>query len=162
MDHLEEALRVAMRTEKRSLDFYEQAAMLASTPRIRGIFCLLASEETKHLQEFRTLFTNLGYCKVDEMPEQWPILDSRQYHNLLQSVRETNQESKSLEIALREEEACIELYTTFAKSLNEPTLKCLFESALKETHQHRDIIQEEYMRIMGMVDRSEENIYVRE
>ena len=71
-------------------------------------------------------------------------------------------EQKALEIALQEEKACIELYTILAKDIVDPLVKRVFETVIRETQGHYDMIEDEYMRVMAMVHRSDQDIYVRE
>ena len=41
-------------------------------------------------------------------------------------------------------------------------MRRVFETVIKETQGHYDMIEDEYMRVMAMVDRSDQDIYVRE
>nr|WP_243688862.1 hypothetical protein [Geotalea toluenoxydans] len=65
-------------------------------------------------------------------------------------------------MALKEEKACIEQYTLLAKDIVDPLVRKIFEQVVKETQNHYEMIEDEYMHIMTMVHRSDQDIYVRE
>ena len=49
---LQEALKLAIKAEKDSMDFYRKAASVAKKERTRKVFELLANEEVGHLKAF--------------------------------------------------------------------------------------------------------------
>ena len=81
---------------------------------------------------------------------------------LEKAIDEETHEQKALEIALKEEKSCIEQYTLLAKDIIDPLVRAIFERVVKETENHYAMIEDEYMHIMAMVDKSDQDIYVRE
>ena len=49
---LQEALKLAIKTEKESLDFYRKAGAITKDERSKKVFGLLANEEIGHLKAF--------------------------------------------------------------------------------------------------------------
>ena len=68
----------------------------------------------------------------------------------------------ALEIALKEEKACIDQYTFLARDIVDPLVRGIFQRVVKETENHYAMIEDEYMHVMTMVDKSDQDIYVRE
>ena len=49
---LQEALKLAIKTEKESMDFYRKAGSITADERSKQVFGLLANEEIGHLKSF--------------------------------------------------------------------------------------------------------------
>ena len=49
---LQEALKLAIKTEKESMDFYQKAGSITTDERSKKVFDLLANEEIGHLKAF--------------------------------------------------------------------------------------------------------------
>jgi rubrerythrin len=49
---LQEALKLAIQTEKNVMDFYKRAAEITKNPRGKKVFSLLSSEEREHASHF--------------------------------------------------------------------------------------------------------------
>lgn len=159
---LQEALKLAIRSEKESMDFYRSAATHTSDERSRQVFTLLANEEVGHLKAFfqhyqwddlGTLATFLA-APADKL--------SATHRALEQAVSNDTHEQQALEIALKEEKACVELYAILVRDIVDPLVRRVFETVIRETQGHHDMIEDEYMRVMTMVHSSDQNIYVRE
>ena len=56
---------------------------------------------------------------------------------------------EALAIALREEQSCIEQYSTLVDAIRDPEMHAMFCKALKDTEQHLKAIEAEYARNMG-------------
>jgi len=159
---LQEALKLAIRTEKGSMDFYRRAGSITADERSKKVFGLLADEEAGHLKAF---FDHYQGGDLGDLPGYLnsPVDKQSITHLALEKALATDtHEQKALEIALREEKACIELYTILIKDIVDPLVRRVFDSVIRETQGHYDMIEDEYMRVMAMVDRSDQDIYVRE
>ena len=88
--------------------------------------------------------------------------NNQTYRSLLKAIYENTHEQKALEIAMKEEQACIDHYQVLVKDIVDPLVKGIFERVIKETKGHYDLIEDEYMHVMKMVDKSDQDIYVRE
>jgi rubrerythrin len=159
---LQEALKLAIKTEKESMDFYRKAGSITADERSKKVFGLLANEEAGHLKAF------FDHYKGGELGDMASFLDSpadklsATHIALEQALAADVHEQKALEIALQEEKACIELYTVIVKDIVDPLVRRVFETVIKETQGHHDMIEDEYMRVMAMVHSSDQDIYVRE
>ena len=159
---LQEALKLAIRTEKESMDFYQKAASLTADQRSKQVFGLLANEEIGHLKAFFNHYQGGDLGDLASYLDRPPDKLSATHLALEQALVEDVHEQKALEIALQEEKSCVELYTILVKDIVDPLVRRVFEKVIKETQGHHDMIEDEYMRVMAMVHRSDQDIYVRE
>jgi len=156
-----EAIETALSIENRSLSFYRGAASKVTDENTRRIFELLAKEEAEHVEYLCRLFDGNRDERVGSSGLQ-DMLSEPGYRELFDSVDSNTNETGALRIALREEQACIERYTDFAQTIREPRIRDVFIRLLNETGKHSELISEEYMRIMHMVDRTDQDVFVRE
>jgi len=159
---VQEALKLAIKTEKESMDFYLKAGSIASDPRSKQVFELLASEEKGHLKAFFDHYQRGDLGDMETFLQTPADTQSATHLALEQALAAEVQEQKALEISLQEEKACIELYTMIAKGIEDPQVRRIFETVVRETQKHYDMIEDEYMRVMTMVHSSDQDIYVRE
>jgi rubrerythrin len=159
---LEEALKLAIRAEKDSMDFYRRAASVTKNERAKKVFDLLANEEVGHLKSFFNHYKGGEFGDLKAYMESPPDLKNATYLALEKAIDAETHEQKALEIALKEEKACIDQYTVLAKDIVDPLVRAIFERVIKETQGHYDIIEDEYMHVMAMVNSSDQDTYVRE
>ena len=159
---MQEALKLAIQTEKESMDFYRKAASITADERSKKVFTLLASEEIGHLKSFFDHYKGGDLGDMANYLETPPDKFSATHQALEKALAADVHEQKALEIALQEEKATIELYTAIARDISDPQVKRVFETVVKETQGHHDLIEDEYMRVMTMVSASDQDIYVRE
>lgn len=159
---LQEALKLAIKGEKDSIDFYRKAADSASNERAKKVFDLLANEEVGHLKSFFQHYKGGEFGDMESYMKTPPDTNNPTYRALLKAVGETTMEKQALEIAMKEEKSVVEQYTLLAKDMVDPLVKGIFERVVKETQGHYDMIEDEYMHLMGMVDKTEMDTFVRE
>jgi len=159
---LQEALKLAIKTEKESMDFYRRAGSITKDERSKKVFGLLASEEAAHLKAFFDHYQGGDLGDLETFMESPPDKLSATHLALEQALVAEVHEQKALEIALQEEKSCIDFYTILAKDIVDPLVRRVFETVIRETQGHHDMIEDEYMRVMTMVHSSDQNIYVRE
>jgi len=159
---LQEALKLAIMTEKESMDFYRKAAAMTADERSKKVFDLLANEEIGHLTAFFHHYQGGDLGDLESFLKQPVDRNSATHQALEQALADEVHEQKALEIALQEEKACIEMYTVMVKSITEPQVQRVFQKVIEETQGHYDMIEDEYMRVMAMVHSSDQDIYVRE
>lgn len=163
MEHFaKESLRIAILAEKRSFDFYRCAARLVDDKRTRKVFELLASEEAEHMGAFLALYPGGEFGDLQSLTNRPPDFNNAAYRSLLAEIDATTREQQALEISLREEQACIEHYLILTSCLRERKLFEIFERVLSQTRRHYELINEEYMRVMGMVDGLDGDSYAPE
>lgn len=159
---VQEALRLAIRAEKESMDFYRKAASITRNARGKKVFLILADEEKEHLKSFFEHFNGDEFGDLVSFLESPPDKNSPMVAELRKAVDMQTHEQKALEIALREEKACIDRYSQFARDIVDPLVRSIFERVVRETRKHYEVIESEYAHVMGMVHDSDQDIYVRE
>lgn len=159
---LQEALKMAIQAEKDSMDFYRRAASVTQNERARKVFELLANEEVGHLKSFFDHYKGGEFGDLKSYIDSPPDKKNATYMQLEKAINADTHEKEALEIALKEEKACIEQYTIFAKDIIDPLVRAVFERVIKETQNHYDLIEDEYSHVMTMVHKSDQDIYVRE
>jgi erythrin-vacuolar iron transport family protein len=159
---LQEALKMAVKSEKDSHDFYRKAGSIAKNERAKKVFDLLASEEIDHLNAFFHHYHGGDLGTVEQYLASPPDLRNATFLALEKACNDGMDEQAALEIALKEEKATIDQYTMFARDIIDPLVKGIFEKVIRETQKHYDLIESEYAHVMTMVHESDQNIYVRE
>ena len=159
---LQEALKMAIQAEKDSMDFYRHAASVTQNERAKKVFELLANEEVGHLKSFFDHYKGGDFGDLKSFMDSPPDMKNATYMALEKAITANTHEKEALEIALKEEKACIDQYSVFAKDIVDPLVKGVFERVIKETQNHYDLIEDEYMHVMTMVHKSDQDIYVRE
>ena len=159
---MQEALKLAVQAEKDSMDFYRRAAAVTKNDRAKKVFDLLANEEVGHLKMFFEHYKGGEFGDLKSYIDSPPDKKGATMIALEKAIDEKTHEKKALEIAMKEEKATIEQYTLLAKDIIDPLVKKVFDQVVKETQNHYEMIEDEYMHVMGMVDKSDQDTYVRE
>jgi rubrerythrin len=159
---VQEALKLAIKAEKDSMDFYRLAASLTKNERAREVLILLANEEAGHLSAFFSHYKGGEFGDLKGYMESPPDIRNPAYVKLKKALNEELIEKSALELALVEEKTCIGQYTQFARDIVDPLVRTIFEQVVKETQRHYDLIESEYAHVMKMVHETDQNIYVRE
>ena len=159
---VQEALKLAIQAEKDSMDFYRKASSITKNERARKVFDLLANEEAGHLKAFFDHYKGGEFGDINSYMSSPPNRTNTTVLALEKAIDENTPEKVALEIALKEEKACIEQYTFLAKDIIDPLVRAIFVRVVKETENHYALIEDEYMHVMTMVDKSDQDIYVRE
>lgn len=159
---LQEAVSLAIKTEKDSMDFYRRAASVAKNARAKKVLDLLANEEVGHLKAFFDHYKGSEFGDLASYISSPVDMKNPTYMKLEKAISEDMLEQKALELALVEEKECIGQYTQLAQGVVDPAVKAVFERVVKETQGHYALIESEYAHIMGMVHESDQDTFVRE
>jgi len=159
---LHEAISLAIKAEKDSMDFYRRAASVAKNERAKKVLDLLANEEIGHLKAFFEHYKGSEFGDVTSYINSPADTKHPTYMKLEKAISDNMVEQKALELALVEELACIGQYTQLAQGVVDPAVRSVFERVVTETQRHYTLIESEYAHIMGMVHESDQDIYVRE
>ncbi len=159
---LQEAVGLAIKAEKDSMDFYRRAASVAKNERAKKVLDLLANEEVAHLKAFFDHYKGSDFGDLNSFINSPVDSKNPTYIKLEKAISEDMVEQKALELALIEEKDCIGQYTQLAQGVVDPAVKAVFNRVIKETQCHYDLIESEYAHIMGMVHESDQNTFVRE
>lgn len=160
--NLQEALKLAVQTEKNVMDFYKQAAEATKNPKGKKVFELLAGEEREHAGHFFHLYKGGDLGTFDEFIASPPHPDTAMLVDLQKAIAEDVHERRAMEIALREEEDLEKNLRMTASRIVDPIVRGVFERMAKETHDHYEMIESEYARLMAMVHETDIDTYVRE
>jgi rubrerythrin len=159
---LQEAIKLAIRAEKDSMDFYRKAASVAKNERAKKVLELLANEEVAHLKAFFDHYKGTEFGDIKTYIDSPADEKNPTYVKLMKGISDDIAEQTAMELALIEEKDCIGQYTQLAKGVVDPAVRAVFERVVKETQGHYDLIESEYAHIMGMVHESDQDTYVRE
>ena len=159
---LQEAISLAIKAEKDSMDFYRKAASVAKNERAKKVLELLANEEVGHLKAFFDHYKGTEFGDLASYINSPVDTKNPTYIKLEKAISENMLEQKALELALIEEKECIGQYTQLAQGVVDPAVRSVFERVVKETQAHYALIESEYAHIMGMVLESEQDTFVRE
>jgi rubrerythrin len=160
--NIQEALKMAIQAEKDSMDFYRRASAVTKNERAKKVFDLLANEEVGHLKSFFEHYKGSEFGDIKSYMETPPNKKNPTYQALEKAITENTHEQAALEIALKEEKACIDQYSMLVKDIIDPLVRRVFQQVVKETENHYALIEDEYMHVMKMVDKSDQDTYVRE
>ena len=157
----EEALRNAMQVEKHAMDYYRTCANYLRDPAAVKLFQLLAREEHEHAASFYQAYPrpdDFDFAAfIAQEPEEahgWLAEIGRKLADL--------DERHAMLVALEKEQKLEEHLRAMAASVADPTVRAVYEENARSTHQHYELIEAEYARLMGMVHDSDIDIYVRE
>lgn len=159
---LQEAIGLAIKAEKDSMDFYRRAASVAKNERAKNVLEMLANEEIGHLKAFFDHYRGKDFGDLATYINSPVDTKNPAYMKLEKAILENIHEQKALEIALVEEKECIGQYTQLAQGVVDPAVRSVFDRVVKETQGHYALIESEYAHVMGMVHESDQDIYVRE
>jgi rubrerythrin len=159
---IQEALKLAIQTEKNVRDFYQRAAEITRNPEAKKVFQLLAEEEKEHASHFFHLYKGGDLGSFEEFMARPAKAETVMLKNLEKAIDENIHERKAMEIALQGEEDLAKNLAMTASHIIDPTVRAVFERMAKETRDHYAMIESEYARLMAMVHETDMNIYVRE
>lgn len=159
---LQEAVSLAIKTEKDSMDFYRRAASVAKNERAKKVLDMLANEEVGHLKAFFDHYKGSEFGDLTSYMNSPVDTKNPTYMKLEKAISEDMVEQKALELALIEEKECIGQYTQLSQGVVDPAVKAVFERVVKETRGHYALIESEYAHVMGMVHESDQDTFVRE
>jgi rubrerythrin len=145
---LDEAVRVAILTEKRRHEMYRKMARLAGDDHARNLFGRLAEEEASHLAAFLEVYPG-NRCKLNNALLKQVTLAGEHYQSQAEGNDAPGLKQDALQLLIREAQACIDLYAPFVSCLKEKRLCALFQRALEYTNRHVEAMKEEYHRITG-------------
>jgi rubrerythrin len=160
--NLQEALRLAIQTEKDVMDFYNKAAALTKSERGRTVFIQLAGEEREHASHFFQVYPGKDLGTFEEFMAKPAHSEQVMLRQLEKALNENVHDRKAMEIALKEEEDLAKQLRLTASKIVDPQVRAVFERMAKETENHFALIESEYAHLMGMVHETDIDTYVRE
>jgi len=159
---MQEALKLAIQTEKNVMDFYKRAAEITHNPRGKKVFELLAKEEREHASHFFPLYKGTDLGSFEDFMATPPHIDSAMLKELQKALDANVHERKAMEIALKEEEDLEKNLRLTASNIIDPIVRGVFIKMADETRNHFALIESEYAHMMGMVHETDIDTFVRE
>jgi len=155
------AIKSSIKTEKNVMDFYKSGAAQMQDSNARRVFEVLAREEREHAGQF------YKYYRGNDIPSLEDFLDSPPEETMLMSslnrmIKADFSEKKALELAMDREKELQKSLLETAASIAEADVRAVYELNARETYNHYLMIEAEYSRLMGVVDDSEMDTFVRE
>jgi rubrerythrin len=158
----QDAVKKSIATEKHAMDFYRYGATKLQDPAARKLFEILAQEERAHAGSFYRIYTGSDIPSLEAYLDAPPAHENEWLAGLDKQVKVDFNEKKALELAMQKEQALEEALRNLVGLVNDPAIKAVYEQNAKETHNHYLQIEAEYSRIMGMVDATDMDTFVRE
>lgn len=159
---VQEAIRRSIQTEKNAMNFYELGAREMKDPDAKRVFELLAREEREHAGHFYRIYTRTDIASFDEFMDAPPDHEASWIAALTKSIGDGFHEQQALELAMNNEQKLEQTLRETAARINDPEVRAVYELNARETHNHYEMIESEYARVMRMVHESDMDIYVRE
>ena len=159
---VQDAIKNAIQTEKNAMNFYELGARQMRDPEAVRFFNQLAKEERTHAEHFYSIYQGSELPSFNEFIDAEPDHESSWMAALSKTITTEFNEQKAMELAMEKERNLEQALRETAAKIANPEVKGIFEMNAKETHNHYLQIEAEYARIMGMVDESDMDTFVRE
>ncbi len=159
---LQSVIRRSIQTEKNAMNFYQLGARQMEDPAAKAAFETLAREEREHAGHFYSIYKGDDIPSLDVFLDAPPDNESVWVSSISHLINSDFSEQKALELAMEREGKLEKALAESAKNALDPEVRAVYEMNVKETHEHYLMIEAEYARIMGMVDESEMDTYVRE
>ncbi|MBT0664135.1 ferritin family protein [Geobacter pelophilus] len=159
---VQEAIKNSLLTEKSAMLFYQYGAQQFKDHGAKRTFELLASEEREHAGHFHRIYPGSDIPSLDEFLAIQASDESTWLAVAKKVCGAEFTEQKALEVALNKEKQLEEALRELAVRMDDPEVRAVYELNACETHKHYLLIEAEYARIMGMVDESDMDTFVRE
>ncbi len=159
---VQEAIKRSIQTEKNAMDFYRLGAGHMKNEGARKIFELLAREEREHAEWFWKIYQGGDIPDFNAFMTKPASGESDWLSDFEKLLLPDFSERKALELAMDKELKLEKNLREMAGKIEDPDVRRVFEANAVSTHNHYEIIESEYARLMGMVHETDVNIYVRE
>jgi len=152
-----DALKIAMATERRGMNFYKTASEIVTQTRTRKTFLKMLDEEKEHLARLQKEWKRL--MKKDRNLLAAPVFlhfDYEALNNIFPSQREVKDKLKTnirevdaLELAMKMEMEAFRFFTDYGDRFTDTKGKDIFLQFATEEEEHYQIIKEEYDRLLA-------------
>lgn len=158
----QEALKLAVETEKGLICFYRRAAEMVADAGAKRFFNRLASEKEEHAGQFFHYYKGHDLGTLDEFVNQPCTLNAAAMKELSGLTEPLVKERRAREIAMEKEQKLESTLLGTAKQIVDPGVRAIFEQMAKASQHHYQIVESEYARLMGMPHETDIDTYVRE
>lgn len=157
----DEAVRKSIQTEKYAMEFYRTCAEYMKNPESVKLFALLAREEREHAESFYQVYFPKDIPDFAAFMETVGGNTSGWLAELGKSAADLS-EREAMLFAMEKEKQLEQGLRELAATVEEPTMRAVYEENLHSTHNHYLLIEAEYARLMAMVHETDMDIFVRE
>lgn len=158
----QEALKVAVESEKGLICFYRRAAEMVADDGAKAFFNRLASEKEEHAGQFFSYYKGSDLGSLEEFVNEPCTLNAAAMKELSGLTEPSVKERRARELAMEKEQKLESILLGTAKQIVDPGVRGIFEKMAKASQHHYQIVESEYARMMGMVHETDINTYVRE
>jgi len=146
---LQAAIKESIQTEKDAMDFYKFGAEKMADDKAKATFELLAREEYQHAKMFFNLYKGTDIPDFDAFMNKAPNTESSWWKALQKMMMSDFEERKALQIAIEEEQALENHLRAMADKISDPEVKAIYLANAKSTHNHFEVIEQDYCDIYG-------------
>jgi len=160
--NVQEAIKRSIQTEKNVMNFYQFGAQKMKNPDAKRTFELLANEEREHATQFYKVYQGGDIPSIEAFLDSPPDNESSWFSTIAGLIPADFSEQKALELAMEREKNLEEALLETASAIDDIEIKAVYDQNARETHNHYELIESEYARLMGMVHETDIDTYVRE
>ncbi|MCW8860575.1 MAG: ferritin family protein [Deltaproteobacteria bacterium] len=158
----QEAIRVAIESEKQLMCFYQKAADMVADDGGKQVFGRLAEEKKTHVGTFFRYYRGEEFGSFEDFISTPCSAESEVLKELRSILDDRVKERRAREIAMRKEEQFEKILRSQAKQIVDPGVRTVFDQMAQESRNHYAVIESEYARFMRMPHETDIDTFVRE
>jgi rubrerythrin len=158
----QEALKIAVETEKELICFYRRAAELVADADAKSFFNRLAAEKEEQAGQFFRYYKGTEFGTLEEFINSSCSYNAAALKELNTLADLSVKERRAREIAMEKEQKLENTLRSKARQIIDPGVRAIFERMAKASHHHYQIVESEYARLMRMPHETDIDTYVRE
>lgn len=145
----QEALKVAIMTEKAAMDFYKYGATKMTDEHACRTFEILANDEMHHARMFYEVYSGSDLPPFEELIAAAPDTESSWWKALQQIILGNFDEQRALELAIDQEDALEKSLRETAAQITDPKIRDIYLANAASTHGHAQIVGEDLKALFG-------------
>lgn len=158
----QEALKIAVETEKGLICFYRRAAEMVADEGAKAFFNRLAAEKEEQASQFFRYYKGSDLGTLDDFVNSVCSFNAAAMKELNGLSDRSIKERRAREIAMEKELNLEQTLLSKSKQIIDPGVRAIFEKMAKASQHHYQIVESEYARMMGMPHETDIDTYVRE
>ena len=158
----QEAIRVAIESEKKLMCFYQKAAEMVADNGGKQVFSRLAGEKKEHVGRFFRYYRGAEFGSYEDFIATPCPAEAELAKELHSIIDDHVKERRAREIAMKKEEQFEKTLRSQAHQIVDPGVRTVFDQMAEASRKHYAIIESEYARFMRMPHETDIDTYVRE
>jgi len=158
----QEALKIAVETEKGLICFYRRASEMVADDGAKAFFSRLASEKEEQAGKLFRFYKGSEYESFDAFVNSVCNYNADAMKELSSLTDMGIKELRAREIAMEKEQNLEKTLRGKVKNIIDPGVREIFEQMAKASQNHYQIVESEYARMMRMPHETDIDTYVRE